>query len=270
MIRIGPNIPNAPYYIPSKHISGANNFLESPPTASGIMHDGWTNQLQHTIYFGAKHYWHSLRYLPSNFAPSFSLLKNAPEIRYNNIIVLALPEGINNVYFIQYDECGHRKGYDTDIGFIGPYKIDITKPIGTLEIAHGLYRVEEPEVVLLITAIDTVSGVYQIYIDGDVLGDNVRKWIEFNEQINVMLNDAKTGRKIVTIRLKDWAGNISNLITDDVFLSFARYYFYPAPIDNNFAAKSDVSMYTKQDNLLKTDMTKNISEGAQYGEFNAR
>lgn len=270
MIRIGPNIPNAPYYVPSKHIAGANNYLESPPTISGIVPETWTNQLQHILYFGAEHYWHSLHYLPADSVPSYVSLKNAPEIRYSNIIVVALPEGVSNIYFIQYDECGRRKGYDTDIGVIGPYQIDITKPIGTLEIAHGLYRVEESEVALSINAYDTISGIFQMYIDGDVVGDNVRQWIEFNTQIDVLLDNTKTGRKKVTLKLKDRANNISDLIIDDVFLSFAKYYFYLAPVDNNLAFQSEALMYNKQDNLSKTDIAKNILEGEQYGEFSAR
>lgn len=266
------NIPDAPYYVPGKYLPGANNYLNSSPPVSGIVPGGWSSNEMVEFFFPGDDHWHHIHYIAtSGTAPSLDQLAEAPFTFFSDWIVLGLPEGISTVYFVQHNETHHPKGYVTDIGKIGPYKIDNSAPIGSIVIAGGMFRVDEAPTSIEVSATDQYSGLYQMYIDGDVQdGPNVRQWIDFSTSVPVNLDSAKFGRKIVNLRLKDNAGNISSLVFDDIFLGSTKYYFYGTKLKQNNLDFADQKFSIMDKNKMRTDNTSKMQPGEEHGKFNSR
>lgn len=266
------NVPGAPYYVPGKYLPGANNYLDSPPSVSGVVPSGWSTSEMIEFLFPGDDHWHHVHYIAtSGDAPTLDQLAQAPSTFFSDWIVLALPEGISNVYFVQHNETHHPKGYETDIGVIGPYQIDDSAPVGSMVIAGGLFRIDEAPTSVEISATDQYSGLYQVYIDGDVQdGPNVRQWIDFSTSVEVDLDATKFGRKFVNLRLKDNAGNISSLVLDDVFLGSTKYYFYNTKPRSNKLASVDHKFSIMDENKMRTDNTPKMQPGEEHGKFNSR
>lgn len=270
MQKVDNNVPGAPYYLPGKYIPNANNYLHSPPGVSGGPElVGWISNQDAGIQIGGHEAFDHLHYFvgPSGSDPTKAEMSEAPYIRTESSMVLALPEGESYVWFLEHNETHHPKGTESDVGVIGPLQVDLSGPIGSIRVAGGLIRISDEQTFVQIEATDDLSGVSGVYIDGDVVnGPNVRSWLPYSGQYDIELTP-NFETKTVNIRFRDFAGNLSALYLDTIFLGETKYYFYNTDslIDNQLKS-SGVTLVGKSDNQMQSGGSK-MTEGDEHGEF---
>jgi len=94
------------------------------------------------------------------------------------------------------------------------FKIDVTKPKGSIVIQEGVMSINDQLVDLAINASDNGSGVADMQIIGDK--GNEMPWEEYGPEKRIVIS-ASDGWKTVGVRFKDHAGIVSDVFNDSVY-----------------------------------------------------
>ena len=94
------------------------------------------------------------------------------------------------------------------------FKIDVTKPTGSIIIQDGVMSINEQLVDLEINASDNGSGVADMQIIGD--GGNEMPWEEYGSEKRIVIS-LVDGLKTIGVRFKDHAGIVSDVFNDSVY-----------------------------------------------------
>lgn len=96
-----------------------------------------------------------------------------------------------------------------------PDRTDTAAPTGTLVANDGAYNTTIKDVTLTITGSDTESGPYQISLSNDNVSWSA--WEPFTTTKSWQITVGQ-GTKTIYLKIKDTAGNISNIISTTIFL----------------------------------------------------
>jgi hypothetical protein len=128
--------------------------------------------------------------------------------------VLSAGDGLKHVWVQYMDKVGNMADPVEDIIIL-----DMTKPNASLfKINDDAPYTKTPNVTLSIKASDALTGVKDIYLSNDN-----KNWVKmpYAEQVDWTLSNGD-GIKTVYLKVSDVAGNISDVITDTIFLDTTK------------------------------------------------
>lgn len=270
---VGKNIPDAPYYQSGKYIPNSNHTLLTSEYVSNVPSGVWSNDGYISFYI--ENFWEfdHMHYViePSGSdAPTITDMHDAEWFRDNDGIIIPLNEGAYQVYMLQHNATHHSRGYEDDVMFFGYFLIDMMPPSGRILVADGKNKTLEQETFVSISGIDEYSGNESMYIDGDIEnGDNIRSWVPYDIYQDIVLASGDPGRRFVSVRFRDAAGNESAPYLDSIYFGDIKYFFEPTRDGaikmtpskvGQFKNDTEKIMSTNSDNLMKQD-------GDKYGKF---
>jgi len=181
-------------------------------------------------------------------------------------LVLTLPEASGiMVHMVAHDRFHRTRETGQDITPFGEYWIDLTPPSGQLFINDGAPVTMEQVVTLHTLGFDTLSGVAEMYIDGDVKGVNVKEWVNYEEYKDITLSDEE-GKHTVLVRLKDHAGNVSDYFWNTIVYPLVRYFFKKtAPTANEMGVKTNTFTVQTKDMRVTSNEMKESDEHGRFG-----
>lgn len=141
--------------------------------------------------------------------------------------VSGLGEGEHTVYIRSYDE-------NTSYTAQSKYKtvnitVDLTLPTGSISINNGKGSTNNTEVELNISATDNISGVVQMMISSNA-DFNSAEWEAYSSTKAWSISSGD-GEKVVYIKFKDGAGNISSVYSDGILMDTVKPELKPLKLN---------------------------------------
>lgn len=199
--------------------------------------------------------------------PTQEELADAP-VWQGDMLVLTLPESQDNMVYLLAHDAFHRPADNNEqMGIWGAYWVDHTPPEGALLINEGMPQSATRKVDLHIVAHDDLSGVAEVLIDGDLdpTDPHWRRWTAYTEHTDVLLAEVE-GKKTVTCRLRDGAGNESDAFYNTIIYPLVRYFFDKLPGSDN-RLRSNLPTLTVQTDNRFAETGNTLKEGADSGKF---
>jgi len=170
-------------------------------------------------------------------------------------------EGTNTVEYYSIDKANNHEIAETV-----NIKIDKTRPTGGITINSGDIYTSSTSVTLSLTYADTVSGVSKVRFSNDAILDSAA-WENpvVNKQWTLRSGE---GTKTVYYQIKDNAGNISPLESDDIILDTNPP---SAAIEinegNEYANSTSVILYLQYSDNLGVSQVRYRNYGSSYSEW---
>jgi hypothetical protein len=265
-----PNTMGMPSNYLGSNGMGFNQYLDSPPdVATSLETLVWRDGIL-TVYtpkFGQGIYDHMhymIRY--DGVVPTLSEMAQSYTWQ-EDFLVLNLPEASGiMVYMIAHDHFHRTKEGGQDLLGLGEYWVDYTAPSGVLHVNNGAPQSMEQVVDLHVLAHDALSGMSEMYISGDVQGVNVNQWIHYAEHTDILVSD-REGQQTIVVKLKDHAGNISNVFYASIIYPLVRYFFHKTTNTTMNLVESRKTMTVLTHDLKQSENV--MEEATPNGNFRA-
>lgn len=186
----------------------------------------------------------------------------------SDLLVIQLPQASGMyVHMLAHDKFNRSPQEEDQVTIFGPFNVDLDPPSGSLIINQGEAETNVALVTLAIAAVDNISGVDEMYLDGDILnGGNVRTWIPFSTIAGVTLT-VGDGRKDVRVRFRDVPGNTSLWFSDDIIYGLLRYFFNKSHDLSNDMSVNQRIFSIQVANM--TGVTNKMNQGDNHGKLSS-